>query len=491
MFSILVLLTLIVLILLVTLTRFNTYAASAIGMSVLIMKIAGIDKVIPLPWISHEAESILIVVACIILLILLITQFKINAFLGFLIVSITAGLFLGIPIPKLAGSVQKGIGDMLGSLVIVIVSGAMLGKLVAESGAAQQIAACLVRFFGQRYIHWALMITGFVIGIPLFYNVGFVLVVPLIFSVAYRYKLPAVYIGLPMLASLSVTHGFLPPHPSPTALVAQFGADMGTTLMYGILIGIPTVILAGPLFARTLRHINAPVPRLFEGNDLPEEQLPSIANSVFSSLLPVILLALTTILASFSFEGIAQTLIVFISDPAMVMLISLAVATYSVGLRQGMPMKRVMDIYGDAVKDVSMVLLIMSGAGALKQILIDSGVSTEIALLLGGLDIHPLVLGWAISCLIRVCVGSATVAGLTAAGIIAPLLSDMHVDPNLMVLSIGAGSLFFSHVNDSGFWLFKEYFNLSIKQTMRSWSLMETIVAVAGLIGVMLLHYTL
>lgn len=433
--------------------------------------------------------SIIIVLLCIAFLVVLITYFKINPFLSFLIVSILAGLLLGIPVEKINGSVQKGIGDMLGGLVIVIVAGAMLGKLVAETGAAQRIASGLMYVFGEKYIHWALMVTGFIIGIPLFYNVGFVLVIPLIFSVAYRYNFPVVYIGLPMLAALSVTHGFLPPHPSPTALVAQFHADMGTTLLYGIIIAIPTVIVAGPVFARTLKKLNSKLPDTFIPSDNEGRKLPGMANSVVSSLLPVVLLAATTLISPrISGDGVGKKIIIFFSDPVIVLLFSLAYATYTLGLRYGLTMKKIMDIYGDAVKDVAMILLIMSGAGALKQILIDSGVSNEIATLLGGMNVHPLVLGWTMACVIRVCVGSATVAGLTAAGLMAPMLTDMNVDINLMVLSIGAGSLMFSHVNDTGFWLFKEYFNLSIKDTIKSWSLMETIVSIAGLIGVMILN---
>jgi Gnt-I system high-affinity gluconate transporter len=292
-----------------------------------------------------------------------------------------------------------------------------------------------------------------------------------------------------MMAALSVTHGFLPPHPSPTALVAQFQADMGTTLFYGILIGLPTAIIAGPIFSKALKNIKAPMLSTFKSADLPESQLPGLGTSVLSSLLPVITLGLTTILTMVVVtEGTLKTLITFLSDPAVVMLISLAVATYTLGLRMGMKMKRIMDIYVDAVKDITILLLIMGGAGSLKQILIDSGVSAEIATLLNGLDVHPLILGWTIACVIRVCVGSATVAGLTAAGIVVPLLSQPGVNPNLMVLAVGAGSLMFSHVNDSGFWLFKEYFNISIKDTIKSWSLMETIVAIAGIIGVMILN---
>lgn len=434
--------------------------------------------------------SILIIVFCIAILIVLITQFKISAFLSFLIVSILAGLLLGIEVSKITTSIQKGLGDMLGSLVIVVASGAMLGKLAAESGAAQQIATGMMKLFGERYIAWALMITGFIIGIPLFYNVGFVLVIPLIFSVAYKYKLPAVYIGVPMLASLSVTHGFLPPHPSPTALVGQFHADMGTTLMYGILIGIPTAILAGPFFAKTLKNLVSTPLQTFKAEELPADKLPGLGISIFSTLLPVILIALTTILGNVVKEpGILKTIITFFSDAAIVMILALAVATYTIGLRLGMSMKKVMNVYEQAVKDIASLLLIMGGAGTLKQILTDSGVSNEIAILLNGMDVHPLLLGWFIACVIRLCVGSATVAGLTAAGIIMPLMARPDVDPNLMVLSIGAGSLMFSHVNDGGFWLFKEYFNLSIKDTMRSWSLMETIVSIAGLVGVMTIAY--
>jgi Gnt-I system high-affinity gluconate transporter len=449
----------------------------------------------------HAMSSILIVFLCIALLILLISQFKVNAFLAFLLISILAGLLLGLDVSKVTASVQKGIGDMLGSLAIIVIAGAMLGKLVAESGAAQQITSGMMSLFGKRYVQWALMATGFVIGIPLFYTVAFVLVIPLIFSVVYRYNLPAVYIGLPMIASLSVTHGFLPPHPSPTALVAQFNADLGVTLLYGFMIAIPTVIIAGPLFAKTLKNINPPLTQTFQPSSIPQENLPSLTNSILSSLMPVIFLAVTTIAKQFGIPPSIKIVLfkrtqvplvdvlTFLSDPAIVMLISLAIATYTLGIRMKLNMKSVMNTYAEAVKDIAMILLIMGGAGGLKQILIDSGVSNEIANSLNGMDVHPLVLGWIIACVIRVCVGSATVAGLTAAGIMMPLMSQPGVDPNLMVLSIGAGSLMFSHVNDAGFWMFKEYFNLSLKQTIRSWSLMETIVAVCGLTGVMLIHY--
>lgn len=432
----------------------------------------------------------LIVLACIVLLVLFITWFKVNAFLSFLIVSTIAALALGIPPVKVGPTLSKGVGDMLGSLVIVVVAGSMLGKLVAETGAAQQISSGMMKLFGDRYIQVAFMITGFVIGLPLFYNVGFILVFPLIASVVYRSKLPAVYVGLPMLASLSVTHGFLPPHPSPVALVAQFNANMGITLLYGTIIAIPTIIIAGPMFGSTLKHIKATIISTFHSEPIAEDKLPSLFNSLFSALLPVLLLAITTIAGFYvDKESSIYQPLAFIGDSSVVMLISLCVATYTLGIKRGMNIKTIMEFYVTSVKDVAMILLIMGGAGTLKQVLIESGVSTEIASQIQGLNMHPLVLGWLIACLIRVCVGSATVAGLTAAGIVAPILiSNPTINPNLMVLAVGSGSLMFSHVNDAGFWLFKEYFNLSIKDTIRSWSLMETIVSICGLAGVMALN---
>jgi Gnt-I system high-affinity gluconate transporter len=432
--------------------------------------------------------SLVFVFISILVLILLITWLKFNPFLAFLISSILAGFLLGIPPEQIAGSIQKGIGGLLGDLVIVIVMGAMLGKLVAESGAAQKISDTLMSIFGIKNVTWAMMVTGLVVGIPLFYNVGFVLLVPLVFTISYRYKLPAVYVGIPLLAALSVTHGFLPPHPSPAALVAQFGANMGLTLVYGLIIVVPTIIIAGPIFAKFLKNIEARPLDTFLAKPKKEEDLPGTFNSFFSALFPVFLLIGTTILMlNMSSDHWLFPYLKFVGDPGMVMLISLLIATYTIGLRMKFKIPALMDIYVVASKDVAMILLIIAGAGALKQVLLDSGVSQTIADSLQGWDVHPLILAWTITAIIRVCVGSATVAGLTTAGIIAPLVSGGVVDPNLLVLSIGAGSLMFSHFNDAGFWLYKEYFNVSVKDTLKSWSLMETIVAVVGLGGVMLL----
>jgi Gnt-I system high-affinity gluconate transporter len=432
----------------------------------------------------------LVILFCIVLLILLVSWAKINPFLAFLLVSITAGLCLGIPLNKITVSVQKGLGDTLGSLAVIICLGAMLGKLVATSGAAQKIAGVLVNAFGIKYIQLALVAAAFIVGIPLFYGIGFVLMVPLIFSVVYKYKLPAVYIGLPMLASLSVTHGFLPPHPSPSALVVLFHANMGLTLLYGLMIAIPAIILAGPVFAQFLKKIPSEPLATFRAEDLPDEKLPGAANSFFTALLPVILLMVT---AAFPYVGITnpnlQKVVAFIGDPSIVMLLALIVGTYILGIRQGKTMSELGVIYADAIKDISLILLIIGGSGAFKQVLTDSGISNQIAASLQSFNLQPLFLGWLIAAIIRISLGSATVAGLTAAGIVSSMLiKDPGINPNLMVLSIGAGSLAFSHVNDSGFWLYKEYFNLTIKDTILSWSLMETIVAIVGLGGVLILN---
>ncbi|PSL44769.1 Gnt-I system high-affinity gluconate transporter [Chitinophaga niastensis] len=430
-----------------------------------------------------------IVFSCMLVLILLLTWGKMNAFIAFLIVSILTGLLLGIPADKISTSLQKGIGDTLGGLLIIIILGAMLGKLVAESGAARQIANALMHVFGPRYVQWALLIAGFIIGIPLYYGVGFVLMVPLIFSVVYQYKLPAVYIGLPTLAALSVTHGFLPPHPSPTALVAQFHANMGLTLIYGLAVAIPTLVIAGPFFARYLKHIPSTPASLFQVNEVNETVLPGKSNSFITALLPVFLLIITAVLP-YVFTGAGTSFkcwLAFAGDAPVVMLFSLLVATFSLGILQHKAVKEIMRIYADAVKDVAMILLIIGGAGALKQVLADSGVSLQIAAAMQSWHIPLLVLGWLTAAIIRGCVGSATIAGITAAGMIAPLMLQGQVNPNLMVLSVGAGSLMFSHVNDAGFWMFKEYFNLSIKHALLSWSVMETIVGVVGLLGVLVL----
>jgi Gnt-I system high-affinity gluconate transporter len=430
-----------------------------------------------------------IVICGILLLFLLIVRFKLNAFIAFILVSLFVGIAEGMQPVAVVGSIQKGIGNILGFLVLILGLGAMLGKLVADSGAAQRITTKLVEKFGKKNIQWAVVLTGFIVGIPMFYSVGFVILVPLVFTIAAATGLPLIYVGLPMLASLSVTHGYLPPHPAPTAIASQFNADIGKTLFYGIIVAIPAIIVAGPLLSRTMKNIKAsPIEGFVNAKVLTDDEMPGTAVSIFTALLPVLLMAFAALADFFiTDDSLLKTILVFMGNPVMAMLISVLVAIYTLGLARKKSMEDISKTIGSAVSGITMVLLIIAGAGALKQVLIDSGVSEFIGAALEGSSISPLLLAWLIATIIRVCVGSATVAGLTAAGIVFPLLSVTDVSPELMVLAIGSGSLMLSHVNDSGFWLFKEYFNLSIKDTLKSWTLMETTVGVMGLLGVLAL----
>lgn len=436
--------------------------------------------------------DVLILFGCIILLVLLIAWAKVNTFLAFLIVSVGAALLLGMPVASIPQTINKGLGDTLGSLAIIIVLGAMLGKLVASSGAAQKIASVLKKTFGAKYVTWAMSLTGFIVGIPLFYNVGFVLLIPIIFSVAYNYKLPLVYVGLPMLASLSVMHGFLPPHPSPMALANQFNADLVKTFIYGLIVAIPAIIIAGPLFGKVLINMQSSPTVTLQADELPDNELPGITNSVISALLPVLIILGTTLIARICSDNMAiVNLASFIGDPTIAMILTICIATFTLGIRSGKKLIDIMVIYVDATKDIAMILLIIGSAGILKQVFVETGVSNSLAAILQGLTLPPLLLAWLITAVLRLCLGSATVAGLTAAGIVYPLIGPHGADPNLMVLAVGSGSLFCSHVNDSSFWLFKEYLGLSIKQTFLSWSLMETLVSVIGLIGILIMNQVL
>jgi len=434
--------------------------------------------------------TILLLLFAVVSLVLLITVVKLHPFISFLIVCIITGLVKGMAITALMSSIQKGIGDVVGSLMIILCVGAMLGKLIADSGAANKIATGLIQLFGTKYIQWALVLTAFIVGIPLFYGVGFVLLVPLVITVAARYNLPAVYLGLPTLAALSVTHGFLPPHPSPVALAQQFNANMGLTLFYGIIIAIPVIIIAGPIFSVTLKKYTSKPLAIFSSASIPDHELPSMLSSLSAAFLPVVLIGLDTIISlTVPTKNTLTAFIHIIGDPSVAMLISLLMALYTLGIAQGKKIKFIMGPIGDSVKEVSSILLIIAGAGALKQILLDTGMSTVLIKPLTNLSLHPLFLAWLIAAILRVSIGSATVAGLTTAGIVAPLIASSGVNPSLMVLATGAGSVFFSHVNDPGFWMFKEYFNLTVKETFKTWSTMETIVSVAGLVGVFIVNY--
>jgi len=444
--------------------------------------------------------TVLAVVLLIALLILLISWVRVPPFAAFIATALTAALWFGMPLNDIGRSLERGVGDMLGGLTAIICLGAMFGRIIADSGAARSIAKALIGAVGVRLILIALALTGLIVGIPLFFAVGFVVLVPLTFSLGTRTKLPAVQLGIPLLCGLSIAHGFLPPHPSPIALIKLFGADIGVTLIYGLIVGGVTLMIAGPLLALTLKGItpqaagqaedqSAP---LFAESNLPEERLPGALNSWLTAVAPVTLIAAATAVAyAPHLSPGCKATVAFLGQPAVALMMSVIYATFSLGVARGMSLKTLMQAYGVSLQDVSGILLTLAGAGALKQVFVDSGVNAQLAAWLQTVPLQPLILGWLIAMVIRIALGSATIAGLTAAGIMVPIVAASHVDPSLMVLSIGAGSLMCSHVNDAGFWLFKEYFNLSLRDTFRSWTAMESVAGGVGLLCVLALNLVL
>lgn len=434
--------------------------------------------------------SILILIASILLLLVLIAGAKLNAFISLIIASFFVGIAKGMLFPDLINSLQQGIGSTLGSLLLIVAFGVILGNLLSDSGAAQRISSVMIRSFGIKNIKWAMVITGFAVGISMFYNAGFIILIPMVFAVAKSTKQPIIYLGIAMASALSITHGFLPPHPGPTAIAVIFKADIGKTLLYGFLIAIPALVVSGIVFPEFIKKINANPPKgLFESKTFTEDEMPSFSISFLTALIPVLLMALATL----SELTLAETsplrhMLGFIGNPTISMLIAVLFAIVFLGIKRGQKMQAIMDQSGTALGSVTMIILIIASGGAFKQVLIDSGIGSDLAVFFEASTLSPLLLGWLIATIIRIALGSATVAGLTAAGIVQPLVISSGISPELMVLSIGAGSLMCSHVNDTGFWMFKEYFGISLKDTFKTWTVMETIIGVMGLIGVLILN---
>ena len=417
-----------------------------------------------------------------------LTYKKVSPFLSLLIVAILSGLFLGMEPMLIIKSIEKGVGNTLGGLALIICLGAILGKVLQEGGAAEKISTTLIDSFGQKNIQWAVLLTGFLIGIPLYYNAGFVILVPLVFSISHKAKLPLLYVAIPMAASLSTTHCFLPPHPSPVFLVNAFKADMGKTLIYGLIITVPVVILAGPVLGRILKGIEVKTNSFFLSDDKTERNLPAAFPSFIIGLLPVILITLSVLANSFLPDQLLKKIIVFIGDPTIALLLSVFLAIWYFGLRAGKKMETTMKWLNDAISGIAMIVLIITAGGVFKQVLQDSGTDQYIASFSSKWHMPPLIFAWVITALLRVAIGSATVAGITAASVVTPLVVSGAVSPELMVLAVGTGSVFGSHINDSGFWMFKEFFNLSLKQTFLSWTIMETTISILGIIGILLLN---
>lgn len=432
-----------------------------------------------------------IVALGVILLLILIIYFKLNSFISLILTSLVVGVMEGMPVNRIIVSIQDGVGNTLGSMALIIGFGAMLGKLLADCGGAQRIAETLIRYFGHQYIQWAISLTGFVLGFVLFYEVGFVLLLPLVGTIAVSARIPLLYLGIPMVASLSITHGLLPPHPGPTAIATIFHADMNKTLLYGTLIGIPVAIISGPIYAHFVKNIDHPVPNnLYNNKEFTNDEMPSFGISLWTTLIPVILMGLRAI-AELTLSNGNKILpyTEFFGDPVMATFIAVLIAIFTFGIFRKRSMEDISESLVSSIKMIAMILFVIGGGGAFKQILIDSGVGVYITHIMHFITISPLFMAWAITAILRIALGSSTVASITAGGIVSSMIASTGVNPELMVLAVGSGSLMFSHVNDPGFWLFKEYFNLSIVETFKSWTVLETVISFCGLIGCLLASY--
>jgi GntP family gluconate:H+ symporter len=424
-------------------------------------------------------------------LILMIARFKIHPFVALVVVSLGMGAAAGMAPGSLVKAFQDGVGATLGSIAVVVGLGTMLGKMMAESGAASRIAITLIARFGERRVHWAIMVVAFIVGIPVFFQVGFVLLIPLIFTIARRTGTSLIKVGLPLVAGLSVVHGMVPPHPAAMLAVTMFGADVGRTIFYAILVGLPTAALAGPIFAVwiapriTLPPTNPMAAQLEGGGSTGVSSgLPSFGLSLFAILVPALLmLGASAADVALSAGTPARTMLDFLGNPIVGLLLALLYSFWSLGVARGVTGTRILSMANDCLAPTAAILLVIGAGGGFNRVLIESGVGKAIAEVAIKAQVSPLVLAWVVAALVRVATGSATVAMTTAAGIVAPLAAATpHSSGELLVLATGAGSLMLSHVNDSGFWLIKEYFNMTVPQTLATWTAAETIIGVTGLL---------
>lgn len=437
----------------------------------------------------------------IIILLILMLGFKFDAFLSLLITSLIVGLMSSMGAIEALQSILKGVGDTMGSIVLILVFGAMLGKLIENSGAAHVITNRLIAISGMKNIQYAILVTGFLVGLPMMYNASFLVLIPLIYTLSSKTKLPLIYLGIPLSASLSVAHGYLPPHPAPTYVSFVYGADINQVLLLGLVPVIPACLLAGIYLSRFFKKVHAVPPKeLYDAKEFKDEVLPSFSRSLIVAILPVILMLTNAVVEIFypetkQIDNAFLTSIIkaseFLGDPTVALACSVLAGLYLLGIKQGNTMSELMKQMSKAVGSIAMIIMIIAAGGAFKQVLIDGGVTEYIKELTSEMTFNPIIMGWVVAAVLRLAIGSATVATMTAAGILLPLLSTFNVQPEIMVLATGSGSLMFSHFNDVGFWMFKEYYNVSIKHTFAIWTVMESIVAVVGLLAALFLHWVL
>ncbi|TCO10540.1 GntP family permease [Natronoflexus pectinivorans] len=440
----------------------------------------------------------LVVVAAVVLLLLLVLRLKINAFIALIITAMFVGIASGLPFQTVLDSIQKGMGGTLGFVATVVGLGAIFGQMLESSGGAEALARYLVKKFGQKKAPYAMVLSGFFIGIPVFFDVGFIILIPIVYALARDTKLSLLYYGIPLLAGLAVTHSFIPPTPGPVAVAEIISAQLGYVILFGFLLGIPVAILAGPVFGRYIsKKIMVSPPDFFEEANTSEEKLPPFGQIIWIILIPLILILLATITnvmvtREVIEKGVFPDLLMFIGHPFSALIIATLVAIYFLGLRRGFKKKEILDLSTKALGPAGIIILVTGAGGALKEVLVDSGIGDVLAGALAKSAWPPVLLAWALAALVRITQGSATVAMITAAGIMAPLLvafdlSEMH--RALIVLAISSGATILSHVNDSGFWLVGKYLGLDEKQTLQSWTVMETIIAVSGLALTLLVSF--
>jgi GntP family gluconate:H+ symporter len=443
--------------------------------------------------VSANTELLVYAAVAVVALIVLIARFKLHPFLALITVSLALGIAAGMPPASAVKSFQDGVATVLGFIAIVVALGTMLGKMMAESGGATRIATTLIALFGERRVHWAIMFVAFIVGIPVFFQVGFVLLIPLVFTIARRSGLSLVKVGIPLVAGLSVVHGMVPPHPAAMLAITAYHADIGRAIVYAILVGLPTAALAGPIYATWI----APRIQLPARNEMADQlvgaaesrAMPGFGISLFTVLLPVVLMLLaSTADVAFDVESPIRRALDFVGSPIVALLLALLFSFWSLGFRQRFTRDQLLKFAGDCLAPTATILLVIGAGGGFNRVLLDSGVGKAIADTAAQSHASPLLLAWTIAALIRVATGSATVAMTTAAGIVAPVAAATPgTSPELLVLATGAGSLVLSHVNDSGFWLIKEFFNMTVTQTLKTWTVAETIIGVAGLAFTLLL----
>ena len=425
----------------------------------------------------------------VVLLLFLNMKLKLNSVLALLISAIFVGVLNGMTLPEVATSLKAGLGGTFGSLALVIGFGAVLGKLMVDSGAAQRVATTLLNKFGVKNVQWAILIVGAIFGISVFYEVAFIILAPLVISIAIEAKTPYLRLGMTMVAAATMAHSIFPPQPGPVALVDAYGADMGMVYILGLVVVIPAVICAGIILPRLLKLPDLPTPPLLKkSKEFTDEEMPSFGLSLIVPLIPAIIITCATILNYFIEEGSTIHQVVnFFGSAEISLMLAVLVAIYVFGLRVGRNMKEIMGSFSGAIEGIAMVVFIVGSGGAFKQIILDAGVGDAIATMMQNTSISPLIMAWFITALLRVATGTGVVSAITAAGIVGPLIHTFDVSPVLMVLATAAGSNTITHVNDASFWLFKEYFNISIKDTFKTWGLLLLTNSVVGLIVVLIL----